>query len=47
MALQMLSNEGARQAATFAYADAFMFMAAIGLIALCVVPLMSPSQGAK
>lgn len=47
MALRMLSDEGARQAATLAYADAFMFMAAIGLIALCLVPLMSPSQRAK
>lgn len=47
MALQMLSNEGARQAATLAYADAFMFMAAIGIIALCVIPLVSPSKGAK
>jgi len=47
MAVQMLSDEGTRQAATLAYADAFVFMAAIGLIALCFVPLMSPSQGVK
>jgi MFS transporter, DHA2 family, multidrug resistance protein len=47
MALQMLSNEGTRQAATLAYADAFLFMAAIGVVALCVIPLMSPSQGVK
>jgi MFS transporter, DHA2 family, multidrug resistance protein len=47
MALQMLSDESVRQAATLAYADAFMFMAAIGLIALCFVPLMSPGQRAK
>jgi DHA2 family multidrug resistance protein len=47
MAVQMLNDEGARQAATLAYADAFVFMAAIGLIALCFVPLMSPSQRAK
>jgi MFS transporter, DHA2 family, multidrug resistance protein len=43
----MLSQEAARQAATLAYADAFLFMAAIGLLALCFVPLMSPSRRAK
>jgi DHA2 family multidrug resistance protein len=47
MAERMLSDESIRQAATLAYADAFLFMAAIGLIALCFVPLMSPSQRAK
>jgi DHA2 family multidrug resistance protein len=47
MALGMLSNEGVRQAATLAYADAFVFMAAIGVIALCAIPLVSPRQGAK
>jgi MFS transporter, DHA2 family, multidrug resistance protein len=47
MAVQMLSGEGVRQAATLAYADAFVFMAAIGLVALCFVPLMSPGQKAK
>jgi MFS transporter, DHA2 family, multidrug resistance protein len=47
MAVGMLSQEAARQAATLAYADAFLFMAAIGLLALCFVPLMSPSQRAK
>ncbi len=47
MAVRMLSNEGARQAATLAYADAFLFMAAVGVIALCFVPLMSPSVVVK
>jgi hypothetical protein len=47
MAVQMLSDESVRQAATLAYADAFVFMAAIGLVALCFVPLMSPSQRTK
>jgi MFS transporter, DHA2 family, multidrug resistance protein len=47
IALGMLSQEGARQAATLAYADAFLCMAAIGVVALCFVPLMSPSQRAK
>jgi MFS transporter, DHA2 family, multidrug resistance protein len=47
MAVQMLNDESVRQAATIAYADAFVCMAAIGLIALCFVPLMSPSQRRK
>jgi MFS transporter, DHA2 family, multidrug resistance protein len=47
IATGMLSQEAARQAATLAYADAFLFMAAIGLVALCFVPSMSPTQRAK
>jgi MFS family permease len=43
MATKLLAEASARQAATLAYADAFLFMAAIGLIALCFVPLMSPT----
>jgi MFS transporter, DHA2 family, multidrug resistance protein len=44
MALAMLSGEASRQAATLAYADAFLFMAGVGLVALCFVPLMSPNK---
>jgi DHA2 family multidrug resistance protein len=47
MALQMLNDAGAQQAATLAYADAFLFMAAIGVAALCFVPLMSPTTVVK
>jgi len=47
MALKMLSETAARQAATLAYADAFWFMAAIGVVALCCVPLMSPTPVVK
>ena len=47
MAFGMLNREASRQAATLAYADAFLFMAAVGLVALCFVPLMSPSRRAK
>ena len=36
-----------RQAATLAYADAYQFMAAIGVAALCFVPLMSPTPVVK
>jgi MFS transporter, DHA2 family, multidrug resistance protein len=47
MAVGMLGREAARQAATLAYADAFLFMAAVGLLALCFVPMMSSSQRRK
>jgi MFS transporter, DHA2 family, multidrug resistance protein len=47
MAVGMLSREAARQATTLAYADAFLFMAAIGFVALCFVPLMSPGRRAN
>ena len=47
MAIGMLSQEASRQAATLAYADAFLFMAAIGVVALCFVSLMSPIRRAK
>jgi MFS transporter, DHA2 family, multidrug resistance protein len=47
MATKLLAEASARQAATLAYADAFLFMAAIGLLALCFVPLMSPTSVVK
>jgi MFS transporter, DHA2 family, multidrug resistance protein len=47
MAERLLGEAGAGQAATLAYADAFLFMAAIGLVALCLVPIMSPSPVVK
>ncbi|RDS80861.1 MFS transporter [Dyella monticola] len=47
MAVKILSEVGATQASTLAYADVFYFMAAIGVAALCVVPLMPPSPVAK
>lgn len=47
MALKVLSEAGARQASTLAYADVFYVMAAMGVAALCVVPLMPPSPVAK
>ncbi|HXZ09992.1 MAG TPA: DHA2 family efflux MFS transporter permease subunit [Paraburkholderia sp.] len=42
-AMRMLAEEGARQAATLAYADAFAFMAAVGVLALCVLPIVPPT----
>jgi MFS transporter, DHA2 family, multidrug resistance protein len=47
MALKLLGEASARQAATLAYADAFLFMAGIGFAALCLVPLMSPTPVVK
>jgi DHA2 family multidrug resistance protein len=47
MALQMLNDAGTQQAAALAYADAFLFMAAIGAAALFFVPLMSPTSPVK
>lgn len=42
-ATRLLAEAGARQAATLAYADAFLVMAAIGMVALCLVPLIPPT----
>ncbi|MBN8953578.1 MULTISPECIES: DHA2 family efflux MFS transporter permease subunit [unclassified Rhizobium] len=47
MALKLLAETSTRQAATLAYADAFLFMAAIGIISLCFIPLMSPTPVVK
>jgi MFS transporter, DHA2 family, multidrug resistance protein len=47
MATKLLAQMGAQQAATLAYADAFLFMAGIGLCALCFVPLMAPTPVVK
>jgi DHA2 family multidrug resistance protein len=47
MAVQLLDDASSRQAMTLAYADVFRFMAAIGVVALCFVLLMSPSPVVK
>ncbi len=47
MALKLLAKAASQQAQTLAYADAFLFMAGIGVLALCLVPMMSPSPVAK
>ncbi len=47
MATKLLAQTSAQQAATLAYADTFLFMAAVGLVALCLVPLMSPTPVVK
>ncbi len=47
MAVGLLSEMAARQADTLACVDAFLVMAAVGLIALVFVPLMSPTPVVK
>jgi DHA2 family multidrug resistance protein len=47
MATKLLAEEGARQAEVLAYADAFMLMAAVGVIALCLVPIIPPTPVAR
>jgi DHA2 family multidrug resistance protein len=42
-ALHLLAEQGARQAAAYAYADAFAFMAMVGVVALCVLPIVPPT----
>jgi MFS transporter, DHA2 family, multidrug resistance protein len=42
IATGVLKEVASQQAATLAYADAFLFMAAIGVVTLCLVPLMLP-----
>ena len=42
-AMRVLAETGAQQAATLAYADAFAFMAMVGVLALCVLPVVPPT----
>jgi DHA2 family multidrug resistance protein len=43
IATKMLAEVGGREAATLAYADAFLFMAVIGMVTLCLVPIIPPT----
>jgi len=43
LALGQLAEAAKQQAATLSYADAFSFMALIGIVALCFVPLIPPT----
>jgi DHA2 family multidrug resistance protein len=43
IATKLLAEVGGREAATLAYADAFLFMAVIGIITLCLVPIIPPT----
>lgn len=42
-AMRLLAESGAHQAATLAYADAFAFMAMVGVLALCLLPVVPPT----
>jgi MFS transporter, DHA2 family, multidrug resistance protein len=46
VATKLLAEVGGREAATLAYADAFLFMALIGVITLCIVPIIPPTPPA-
>jgi MFS transporter, DHA2 family, multidrug resistance protein len=46
VATKLLAEVGGREAATLAYADAFLFMALIGVITLCLVPIIPPTPAA-
>ena len=47
VATKLLAEVSARQVAALAYADAFLFMAAVGLVALLMVPLIVPTPVAE
>lgn len=44
---KLLAEAGGQQAATLAYADAFLLMAAIGFVALCLTLVIPPTPVAK
>jgi hypothetical protein len=44
-AVALLRGAGAKQATTLSNADAFLFMALVGLIALFFIPLVPPVAG--
>jgi DHA2 family multidrug resistance protein len=43
LALAQLAEAARQEAATLSYADAFSFMALIGIVALCLVPIIPPT----
>jgi hypothetical protein len=47
VAAKLLDHTAAREAATLAYTDAFVFMAAVGVATLCLVPIIPPTPTAK
>jgi DHA2 family multidrug resistance protein len=47
MAKGLLQQAGKQQAETLANADAFLFMASIGLVTLCLIPIIPPTPPAK
>jgi MFS transporter, DHA2 family, multidrug resistance protein len=47
VAVMLLQRVGSRQADTLAIADAFLFMAFVGVLALCLVPIVPPTPPAR
>jgi DHA2 family multidrug resistance protein len=43
MAMKLLGETASQQAATLAYADAFLFMAGVAVATLCLVPIIPPT----
>jgi DHA2 family multidrug resistance protein len=43
MAFGRLAEAARQQAETLSYADAFGFMALIGVVAVCMIPIISPT----
>jgi DHA2 family multidrug resistance protein len=43
LALAQLAEAAREQVATLSYADAFSFMVLIGIVALCLVPIIPPT----
>jgi len=43
----LLARVGAHQVDTLSYADCFLFMAGVGVVAMCLIPLISPFVPAK
>jgi hypothetical protein len=42
MSVGLLARAGAQQVETLSYADCFLFMAMVGGLAFCFIPLMAP-----
>ena len=47
LALAQLAEAGKQQVASLSYADAFSFMALIGVVALCLVPIIPPTPAVR
>jgi MFS transporter, DHA2 family, multidrug resistance protein len=47
MSVGLLARAGAQQVATLSYADCFLFMAMVGGLAFCFIPLMAPFVAAS
>lgn len=46
-ALSLMAELGLRQSAALSYTDAFAFMAVVGIVALCFIPIIPPTPVSK